>query len=543
VPSRARRSALLALSAAAAAFLTFIPSLSSAWLNWDDWILVSQNPHVRGFGWENVRWAFTSALGGAYQPLAYLSYALDFTAWGSDARGYHLTNALLHAVCAALLFLVARRVLALARPSAAGEPEGGLDAAALFAALVFAVHPLRVESVSWIAERRDPLCGTLWLGAALAYLRAREPGRAKGSLLPAAGLFAAACLAKGIAVTLPLVLLVLDLWPLRRRFSEAAREKVPMLFLGGALGVLAIARQAGARASWSWTDHGAAARLAQAAFALVFYVRKTVLPAGLSPFYELRPPLDPYEARFLLSAAAVAVFAAAAWRVRRARPAAAAAGAAYLLILLPVSGLLQAGSQLVADRYSYLACVPWAILAGGVFRAALLRSRRTASVLAAGAVLALAAACVAQQSSWRDSEALWRRVLALDADSPTGWINLGSALAGERRTPEAAAAFARALASDPGCPPLVERLERAAARGEGADLRAARAALETRPVCRKALANYGTACAELGEREAARRYLKLAEAADPEDGLARLNLERLENEGEPRARPRSGQPR
>ncbi|HEX4047658.1 MAG TPA: hypothetical protein VH309_07485, partial [Elusimicrobiota bacterium] len=485
MPDRRTRPALLAALAAAAAFLVFVPSLSSAWLNWDDWVMVTRNPHIRGFGWEQLRWAFASSPTGAYQPLAFLSYALDFSLWGLDARGYHLTNALLHALNAALVFLGARRLMSLASPASPGEPEWALDAGALFAALAFALHPLRVESVAWIAERRDALSGALWLGAVLAYLRAREPGRVPRSLLPVLALFAAACLAKGIAVTLPVVLLVLDAWPLRRDLREAFVEKLPMFALAAGLGALAIVLQADARASWSWKDHGGAARLAQAAYALVFYARKTVWPAGLLPFYEMRPPILPFAPQFLASSLLVAAAAALLWRGRSARPAWAAAAAIYAVVLLPVSGLLQAGSQLVADRYSYLAALPFAVLAGAGLRALLRRPEGRAFALAGAALAAagLAAGCVVQQSYWRDSGALWSRVLSRDPSSPTALLNMGTSFIGAGRVAQGARYFELALAADPECEKSL---------GD-------RAKLETRPVCRTALNDLGAARAQLGD--------------------------------------------
>ena len=511
---RAPRPALCALFAAAAAFLAFLPSLRSVWLNWDDWVMVTSNPYIRGFSWENLRWDFTASPTGAYQPLGFLSYTLDYALWGLDARGYHLTNALLHALCAALVFLGARRLLALASPRAAGEPEEALDAAALFAALVFALHPLRVESVAWISERRDVLCGALWLGALLAYLRERESRISKGGLFPILSLFALACLTKGIAVTLPAVLLGLDVWPMRRRFSTALIEKIPMFIIGGALGALAIARQAGARAAWKWSDHGLAARLAQAAYALVFYARKTVWPAGLLPFYEMRPPIHPLEAKFLACALLVAAAAALLWRGRNKHPAWAAAGAIYAVVLMPVSGLLQAGAQLVADRYSYLAALPFAVLAGAGLRAALRRpaARPFASAGAALIIAALAVCSVFQQSYWRDSTALWDRVLAFDATSPTALLNRGSQAVNAGRVAEAADYFSRAMTADPECEP---------AQGDPVKL-------ETRPVCRRALNNLGAARAELGDYVEARRLLRLAVTADPADDSARRNLARVE---------------
>ncbi|OGS00670.1 MAG: hypothetical protein A2V88_07245 [Elusimicrobia bacterium RBG_16_66_12] len=533
------RPAVLAFLGGAAAFLVFLPSLSHGWLNWDDGLLLTGNIHYRGLGWENVRWAFSSAPGGAYQPLAFLSYGLDFVLWGMDPRGYHLTNILLHALNAALVFLAARRLLLLGAP---GAGDGALDAAAFFAALVFALHPLRVESVSWAAERRDPLSAAFWLGAVLSYLHARRPGRRPRALTAVHALFAAACLSKAVAVTLPLVLLILDVWPLRRELRPALREKIPMFLLGLALGVLGIAAQAGARSSWSWSDHGPAARLAQSGYALCFYAWKTLWPAGLSPFYELPVPLRPLEPRFLLAAVVVGLFVSLAWRRRRGRPWLAAAGACYGVILLPVSGLAQAGAQLVADRYSYLSCLPWALLAGAGMLAALRRPRLHRAAAAAGALLValLAAACVAQQAYWRDTRALWARVLVLDPSCATALVNMGTELAAAGLVAQAEGYFARAEADDPLCVPALERLAFLARRGDaqGPEAGRLRAVLAIRPVCRRARANRAAAWAGLGRWERARSGFESALAADPGDEASRRNLARLAALRPKRAQPR-----
>lgn len=541
--AHAARPALLAAACAAAAFLVFAPSLSHGLINWDDGLMLADNAVLRGPWPALLRWAFVSAPTGAYQPLAYLVWAALGRTFGFAPRVFHAASALLHALAAALAFFAARRLLKLAAEGR--EPGAAADVGALFAALVFAVHPLRVESVSWAAELRDPLSGALWLGALLAYLRARAPGRARRSLAPACALFTAACLAKGTAVTFPLVLLIVDLWPLRRSPLAAAREKIPMLALTGALGAVAVAAQRGARASASWADHGAAARAAQTAYALAFYARKTLWPSGLSPIYELHPPLNPLEPRFLLSIAAVALFAVGAWRARRARPAWAAAGAASAIILLPLSGILQSGSQLVADRYSYLGALPWALLAGAALRAAWLSPgprRGGAALAAAAAVAGLSAACVAQQSYWRDSESLWSRVLAVEPDSGTAALQLGDVRADQRRYAEAEALFARAEATDPACAADFAALGAlaAAGRGDGPEARGLRAALDPRPICRKARSNRAAAQAAQGNFAAAREGFVEALAADPDDAAARLNLRRLDGAAAPRtaAQPR-----
>jgi Tfp pilus assembly protein PilF len=228
----------------------------------------------------------------------------------------------------------------------------------------------------------------------------------------------------------------------------------------------------------------------------------------------MRPPLNPLEPRFIGAAVLVLAAAAALWRGRAKRPAWAAAGAVYAAILLPVSGVLQAGEQLVADRYSYLAALPFALLAGAGLRAAVKRpaSRAAALLGAALAVAALGAAAVVQQSYWKTSDALWRRALDVDPVSPTALVNYGTSLVDAGRFREAADAFALALASDPACLPA-----------EGDPVK-----LETRPVCRRALNNLGAARAQLGELPEARRLLRLAARAEPYNEGTRRNLARVE---------------
>jgi len=198
---------------------------------------------------------------------------------------------------------------------------------------------------------------------------------------------------------------------------------------------------------------------------------------------------------------------------------------------LPVSGLAQAGAQLVADRYSYLSCLPWAFLAGAGMLAALRRPRLRHAAAAAGVLLltSLGAACVAQQAHWRDSSALWRRVLALDPSCATALVNIGTELAASGRVKLAEESFARAEAADPLCAGLLDRLALLARGGDGQGEEAGRlrAAIGIRPACRRARANRAAAWAELGDLERARGGFESILAADPGDESARRNLARL----------------
>lgn len=492
-----------AFLAAAAAFVVFLPSLTHGWTNYDDPMFLLGPTGWRGLGLANARWAFLSNVGSVYQPLAWLSYGLDYTLWGMDARGYHLQSALWHALSAALLFFVARRVLWAARPG----PAKDVDAAALIAALVFALHPLRVESVSWASERRDVICCAFMLATVLAHLR-----RARAA---AFGFFLLALLAKGQALMLPVALFGFDFAAWKR---PSLKDKWPLFALSAVFGVIGMGAQE--RIRWTYEQHGLLVRVMQSCYALAFYVWKTLLPSGLMPLYELRPPMNPFEPRFVLSAALVLAALAACWRQRKDRPWLAASAFWYAVLLFPVSGLFQFGPQLVADRYSLVATMPLAILAGAASM-----SRQAAAKVA---VLALAVLCVRQQRYWADSESLWTRVLSGDPASATGQASLGVLRASQGRLSEARELFQGALDSFPGCVEDQDRLVALLDGGGGSpeELERLRTSVETHPVCRKARANIGAVLAQGGHLSEAVRILEISVRLDPGDEGARLNLEK-----------------
>lgn len=501
--------------AALVTFLVFFPSLRSGFVSWDDPMFLLQPTGWRGFGPAQWAWAFRSTVGTIWQPLAYLTYGVDFALWGLDPRGYHLTSILLHSVCAALVARIGLELF--------GKDEGEKAALpALLAALVFAVHPLRVESVSWATERRDVLCGVFMLAAFLAHLK----GRARAVVL----LHALAVLSKGQAVVLPALLVILDFWPLRRKPSSysAFVEKAP-LWIISALGIL-ITTGSLERSRLPLSQHGIAARLVQACYGLVFYARQTLWPVGLSPLYELRAPLDPLEARFVVAVILVIAAAVLIWRERARQPWLIAAAAFYGVCLSPVLGLNQCGLQIVADRYSYMACLPLAWIAGAALSAGLRRASRRGPVLALAALIvaALAAACMHQQSFWRDSEALWTRMAAVDPISATARQGLGTVRANQGRIAEAAALYEDALALDGACLPAQDELAslRRAGAPEGTRTKALAWEIEMRPVCRKARHNRAVARAQLGDLSYAARELETIVLALPDDEKARADLAR-----------------
>src|SRR5499425_328943 len=315
----------------------FLPALGGGFIDWDDGSLLLRNPWYRGLGPTNLAWMVSTVRMGHWMPLNWISFGLDYVVWGMNPRGYHLTNVLLHAATAAALYVVAKRVL---RAALIGRPttEGWLRGGALVAALAFSLHPLRVESVAWITERRDVLSGLFYMLTIWAYLRYVER-RSRGAYWTAVGCFALALMSKSITASLPVVLLLLDVYPLRRLGGRAGwltrealrvwREKLPFVALAGAAAVVAFWALAQGSGLTPLRTLGFGARAALSLYALAFYLGKTLWPAHLSPLYELVLPVRPLEARFVLGALGVVAVTATALLFRRRWPALLAAWPAF----------------------------------------------------------------------------------------------------------------------------------------------------------------------------------------------------------------------
>lgn len=441
---------LAAALLAAAVLFAFAPALRAGFTNWDDQKTLTDNIHVRGLGADELRWMFTTTFMGPYQPLSWLSLALDHQVNGLDPRVFHATNLAWHACAAFALFLAAWRLCG----QLPGEPlgYGARYAAALLGAALFALHPLRCESVCWITERRDVLSAPFLFFALFAWLGWTH-SRSRVSYTCALVCFAIALLAKATVVVAPVWLLVLDVWPLGRWRTLGARrvlrEIAPFAALAGIVSIVAIAGQKESAALLSLEQYGAAARAVVALGAPVFYLAKTIVPVGLSPLYELPLPDLVFAPRYLAPAVACVVLTGVLFALRRRAPAAWWTWVACLAAIAPVSGILQAGTQLAADRYTYLAFAPLAVCAGAV----LVRLAQTRPVARAAVGTAAFAVCAAlalgarsQARVWNDSETLWRHVLALAPDSHTGHENLGDALVALGHNSTDAASAARCYA-------------------------------------------------------------------------------------------------
>jgi tetratricopeptide (TPR) repeat protein len=430
-PSPPARFFLVPLVLAGLTFAVFSPALRGDFVNWDDDLNFLNNPHYRGLGLAQLRWMWGSVFSGHYHPLTWMTLGLDYALWGMNPLGYHLTSLLLHSANAALLYLVLSAFLRLA-----GRTEVLWPAAT--GALLYALHPLRVESVAWITERRDVLCGFFALLCVLAYLKhvaAEKQGTAERRwLLLSVVAFAASLLSKALSITLPAVLLLLDVTPLGRfRPGERRRillEKLPFLLLSCLdAGAMLIAMR-DISAVHSVAHYDVFSRAAQAGYGVCFYVLKTLWPARLAPLYKIDANFRPWDAVYLASLAAAIGITALLLLRRRSWPGALAAWSAYLALIFPVLGVAVTGLQITADRYTYLALLPASVLAAFALERALrpdAPARRAAPLVAALALGVLSVLTFRQAGIWKDSVTLWTREIELDPASAIGWQNRGFA--------------------------------------------------------------------------------------------------------------------
>jgi hypothetical protein len=419
----------------------FGQAVGFAFIPYDDDTYLLENPSIRrGLDAESLRWSFGFQAGYQYYPLTWLSHALDFSLFGDDPTGHHAVSVALHAFSTALLFLFFSRT------------TGAPGASAVVAAL-FGVHPLRVESVVWVAERKDVLSVFLAVVLLLAHASwsARlTPARRAGLAL----IFLAGLLAKPMLVTLPVLLLLVDVWPLNRLPSGDGRlrtlvrlvvEKLPLFVLSGAAAAVTILAQRTAGAIAPLGTSPLSERVEVALHAVFWYVWKTFLPHGLSFFYPIRIPT---RAEVVAGAATLALLVGLAL-YPRAHAAVRTGAVWYLVALAPVSGLVRLGGQLVADRYSYLPSI--GLLAAVVFGLRSLLPAGKRSVLpavAAASTLAVASFAVVTSldaGRYRDGLTLFSSALVTDPANWRAHMKVGDELVRRGRTGEAVGHYAAAV--------------------------------------------------------------------------------------------------
>jgi tetratricopeptide (TPR) repeat protein len=453
----------------------FYPILDNGFVDWDDHIYLGELARMGRFSWSSMRWMWTSLEPFYLQPIAWMTHLADYQIWGLNAAGHHATNWVLHGVYVALVgmlvWLLTGKVTDL-------RPRERL-AMSVLVALVCGVHPLQVESVAWVAARNGLLC-SVWMVAALcAYVRSvgDDGNLNRRWWWMTVGLSAIALLTKPFAVSLPIVMLAVDYFPLRRHEKRGwwrlLTEKWAVIVLSALASVGAIAARARQQLE-GLSENPLTERLLVAARGVVFYLWKLVWPAWLSPFYPLSDNVSLRSEEFLVPVVFCVVVTIVAVWLRKRMPVLLAAWASYLALLLPVCGLVQVGGQAVADRYAYLAMVPVLLALGSgilwMWRHALKwadtevcpyggfgwRIAKGTFCIALGAWLVFLGLRTREQIGvWHDDISLWGAALKHFPDDPRANYNLGVALLGMHRLEEARVAVERAVAhSDPHAPQL-----------------------------------------------------------------------------------------
>src|ERR1700688_822503 len=420
--------------------LTFFPAIQNGFVDFDDPLYILENPHVQsGFDWQGVKWAFATGRGANWHPITWLSHLMDYELFKLRPWGHHLTSVILHVVNTILLFVFLRKT------------TGAFGRSFVVAAL-FGVHPLHVESVAWIAERKDVLSTTFWMLGMLSYGKwvgqVKSTGK-RSSLHYAVTIvvFGLGLMSKPMVVTFPLALLLLDYWPLgrfdtehrgARHFLRLAFEKWPLFLLGiASAGATYLVQQHGgameAKNYFPWV-----VRLTNIPISYCRYLGKIFCPVNLSPFY-IHPRVWPV-AEVLLATLFLAALSVAVFRFRRSMPYLFLGWAWFIITLLPVIGIIQVGTQAIADRYTYIPAI-------GIFIAVcwslpkLLPESRAAHVITGSATMAvliiLAHLTRAQIAYWKESETLFRHALVVQPDNNLAHLDLGVGLAEKGRTAEA----------------------------------------------------------------------------------------------------------
>jgi tetratricopeptide (TPR) repeat protein len=525
-----------------ATFALYARTAHFDFVNFDDGDYVYDNAWVKqGITADGISWAFTTSAASNWHPLTWLSLMLDVSLFGVSAGAIHLVNAALHALNAGLLFLVLSRMTWNRWPSA-------------WVAAMFAVHPLHVESVAWIAERKDVLSTTFWMLCTLAYVsyvRNRTMGRYALVLV----LLALGLMTKPMVVTLPFVLLLLDYWPLGRVDSapredasdgEAPRrdrgrlrlrgiilEKLPMLTLVVASAIATYLAQSAGRAVASTRRFPLDLRIANAVISYGEYLLLTIVPRGLAIYYPHpanvanHPPLWP---AVTISAIVLATITAVAFAMRRRMPWWIVGWLWYLGTLVPVIGIVQVGGQARADRYTYVPLIGIFIATAWTVCALAKRSAPLRALAGAGGivtVLVAAALTWVQLGYWRNGETVWRRAIAVVPDNYVAHGGLGQFLDEQGKTDAAREEFETAIRINPNEPTALNDLGVQASRAGDFDRAAElyRRAIRIDPYFGGTYYNYGNVLDRQGKPdEAERAYRRAGELGYPRGYHAQARL-------------------
>jgi tetratricopeptide (TPR) repeat protein len=431
----------------------YFPSLENGFVSWDDDHYVYENPYLEATGTDYIAWSFSTFRLGNWHPMMWLSLGLDYAIWGLEPMGYHLTNILLHALDTFLVVLLAG--ILLIKGSVADEKKMLFGAA--IAGLFFGVHPLHVESVAWVSERKDVLYAFFWILSILAYVGYTSSDTLKRKIMfyvLCLLFFMLSLLSKPMAVTLPVVLMILDFYPLKRMTQKrdvikiAVWEKTPFLLLSLISSVITIIaqQQGGAVAELKLLSLGD--RAWAAVKAMGFYLSKTVFPVNLVPFYSLKTDITVLSFEYLGSLLLILSIFAFSMKQWRRVPVIIAAWTYFLITLLPVLGIVQVGAQAAADRYMYLPILGPLMLLGALGAGAWGAAGKVRYLTVVFAVIlasAMSLMTVKQISIWNNSVTLLSYIIEKEPEASSAHNNLGTLYRSQGRFDEAVEEFRTAI--------------------------------------------------------------------------------------------------
>jgi tetratricopeptide (TPR) repeat protein len=474
---------IIAISVAVATLLVYLPSLRNDFVGvWDDNINIVQNPHIRSLDATFFQWAFLDFHGSNWLPLTWISLAVDYAFWGLNPLGYHLTNLILHALNSLVVVLLIIKLLQTAK-ARSSEPEllsflreRTILLVAGATGLLFGLHPVHVESVAWAAERKDLLCALFFLLSIISYTNyvAEGPAETNGKIsfgrfldkryLFTLGLFVLSLLSKPMAVTLPIVLLILDWYPFNRIQSLTAAwfsfvEKIPFTIVSLASAVITILAQKTGESIVSLVFVPSSSRVLVAVQSLIAYLWKMLLPLNLIPFYPYPKNISLSSVVYLSAIVFMIVITAAAVAAAKRQRLWLSAWGYYVVTLIPVLGIVQVGNQAMADRYTYLPSlgpflamgfvIAWIAERVNIFH----RSGKILPLIfpvpAICLIFSLSYTTVKQIGIWENSFVLWNHVIEKGFESATAYNNRGLSLDEMGQRDKARADFERAITLDP----------------------------------------------------------------------------------------------
>lgn len=470
--------------AAITAFLVYLPALDNGFVKWDDPAYILDNLNIHSLNLFFLKWAFFDFYAANWHPLTWLSHAIDYAIWGMNPRGHHFTNILLHGINVFWVVLVSIQLISSAKKRGNPLPDRIILTAGIITGLLFGLHPVHVESVAWVSERKDVLCAFFFLLSLIFYIKyalSSSTGTSAGgyAFLPSNGsylrslvFYSLALMSKPMALVMPVVLLIIDWYPLERfqrgRIMTVLSEKIPFFSLAFVSFLITLRAQHSGNAIKLLTDYPMSTRILNGFYALFGYIGHMLWPVGLSPFYPYPRNvslLSPVYIVAFLSALVVTILAVILSKKRKIWL---ATWMYYSITLIPVLGIIQVGLQSMADRYLYLPALSLFLLTGIGSAMAVRRFLISQNIglklagagFAAGLlviVILMSVATVQQIHVWKDTVSLWSRVAEFVSpkdeanymNSHLIFFNLGSALTDQGRLEDAVKATRKAISLKP----------------------------------------------------------------------------------------------